>query len=78
MGGMSKVDIKLELSGGDLSDLQQHMARLIQYYETDLGSLGRMEAYAAGVGLTALRELIQTRLEQLDSAERLAELLSRY
>lgn len=72
------MDIKLELSGGDLSDLQQHMARLIQYYEADLASLGRMEAYAADVGLTVLQEMIQTRLEQLDCAEHLAELLARY
>lgn len=71
------MNIQLSLSSQELSDLQQHMARLVKYYEFDVSALGRVESYVEGEVLSYVQILLRNRLKQLDSADQLWDLLTR-
>ncbi len=70
------MDVILTLDGETVTELQQHMARLIGYYEADVASLGRISAAGEERGL--LEDLIRDRLERLNSAEAICDLLTQY
>ncbi len=70
------MDVILTLDGETVTELQQHMARLIAYYEADVAALGRISA--AGASRVLLEDLIRDRLERLSSAEVICDLLAQY
>lgn len=70
--------IQLEVSSEELNELQEHMAYLVHYYESDVAVLGRAEDYVTGNALDYLQKLLKKRVELLDSADHLWCLLSRY
>ncbi len=61
--------IKFEMSIKDLGDLQMHMEQLLEYYESDVIALGRIERHVNGDALKYLKKLEKKRLEQLDNAD---------
>ncbi len=63
------MNITLEMNSDVLNDLQMHMEELVKYYEADVAALGRIEPHVKGEALEYLKELMQHRLEQLDSAD---------
>jgi len=63
------MSIKFEMSIKDLGDLQLHMEQLLEYYEADLIALGRIERHVNGDALKCLKKLEQKRLEQLENAD---------
>ena len=70
------MSILVEMETKQLSELQQHMDQLVKYYESDVAALGRMGEFVTGDALKALEELIQIRLNQLNSADRLWDMLT--
>ena len=44
----SNMSIKVEMNTQELSDLQQHMARLVEYYESDIRFLGVVRGCTEG------------------------------
>ncbi len=69
------MGIKLEMSSKDLSDLQMHMVRLLEYYEAEIAALGCIEQHITGDALEYLRDWTQQRLDQLNSADSICKYL---
>ncbi len=72
------MNISVEMTAMQLSDLQEHMAQLVQYYESDVAMLGRINKSATGAALPYLHVLLKKRLKQLNSIDELWVLLTRY
>lgn len=72
------MGITVTLESGQLTDLQQHMANLVRYYESDLTALGLLGDCPSTAGAAYAKELMHDRLEQLSSADHLWSLLAQY
>ena len=71
------MSMQLPLNSLQLSDLQDHMARLVEYYQSEITALGNAEPHVTGTALDFLHAQLQDRLERLDSADYLWTLLCR-
>jgi hypothetical protein len=72
----SNMSIKVEMNTQELSDLQQHMARLVEYYESDIRFLGVVRGCTEGHTQAYAQRLMCDRMEQLNSADALWGLLA--
>lgn len=70
------MSITVEMNTQELSDLQQHMAKLVEYYESDIRFLGVVRGYTEGYTQAYAQRLMCDRMEQLSSADALWSLLA--
>lgn len=72
------MSIMVELESRQLSDLQQHLANLVRYYESDITALGLWGEHACGEADTQAyaKKLMCDRMEQLSNADQLWSVLA--
>lgn len=72
------MSIMVELESRQLSDLQQHLANLVKYYESDITALGLLGDHVFGEADTQAyaKKLMRDRMEQLSNADHLWAVLA--
>lgn len=65
------ANLQLEIKVRELDDLQQHIANLLEYYESDIRLWGRLRERSQGSTRAYAQELMCDRLEQIENTNHL-------